>query len=394
MRRAAPTEAEARVLVLAPLGRDAEVTCEALRAGGIGARACRDLGELRRELAAGAAALVVAVEALAGGEAVTFTAALRAQEPWSDLPVVLATAAGRAADARHWAVEALGTAGAVTVLERPIRLPTLLSAVTSAVRVRERQYEMRDLLEELRVTVERLDAERVVRERFVSLLAHDLRGPLSAARLGARLLSLRPESLDARRDVALRIERNVERADRMIRDLLDANRLRAGHRLPLDLQRCDVVEVASDVVADLEDDARARVATSAPDRLEGIWSPDELRRSLWNLVTNALKYGAPAAPVTIEIRRVDESAMVSVHNEGEPIPAEEQPRLFEPFGRARKAEAGRVRGWGLGLTLVRGCVEAHGGRLELSSTAEGGTTFAMWLPLDARPFAAGEPETR
>jgi signal transduction histidine kinase len=165
-----------------------------------------------------------------------FTAALRSQEPWSDLPVVLATAAGRAADARQWAAGAFGRVGAVTVLERPIRLPMLLSAVTVAVRVRERQYEMRDLLEELRVTVERLDAERVVRERFVSLLAHDLRGPLSAARLGARLLSVRPEGLDARRDVAIRIERNVERADRMIRDLLDANRLRAGHRLPLDLQ--------------------------------------------------------------------------------------------------------------------------------------------------------------
>jgi signal transduction histidine kinase len=125
-----------------------------------------------------------------------------------------------------------------------------------------------------------------------------------------------------------------------------------------------------------------------------MWSPDELRRSLWNLVTNALKYGAPATTVTIAIRRVDDSAVISVHNEGEPIPAEEQPLLFEPFGRARRAEAGRVRGWGLGLTLVRGCVEAHGGRLELSSTAEGGTTFAMWLPLDARPFAADAPDAR
>jgi signal transduction histidine kinase len=377
------------VLVLAPLGRDGEVTCEALRAGGVAARACRDLGELRRELAAGAAALVLAAEALAGPEVAAFTAALRAQEPWSDLPIILATAAGRAADARRWAAEAFGRVGTVTVLERPIRLPTLLSAVTVAVRVRERQYEMRDLLEELRVTVERLDAERVVRERFVSLLAHDLRGPLSAARLAARLLVLRPEDLDVRRQVAIRIERNVERADRMIRDLLDATRLRAGHRLPLDLQRCDLVEVAADVVADLEDAARARVAITAPDRLEGVWSPDELRRSIWNLVTNALKYGAPGSPVEIAMRPADGWTVVAVHNEGEPIPAEEQPRLSEPFTRTRRSES-NARGWGLGLTLVRGCVEAHGGRLELSSTAEGGTTFAMWLPLDARAFAAAE----
>jgi signal transduction histidine kinase len=171
----------------------------------------------------------------------------------------------------------------------------------------------------------------------------------------------------------------------MIQDLLDANRLRAGHRLPLDLQPCDLVEIADDVVADLDERDRGRVRVRMPDRLEGVWAPDQLRRALWNLVLNALKYGAADAPVDVDVGRAPDGVRVSVHNEGAPIPPDEQLQIFDPFSRARGADA-RAKGWGLGLTLVRGCAEAHGGRLELSSTHETGTTFTLWLPLDARPF--------
>ena len=142
------------------------------------------------------------------------------------------------------------------------------------------------LLEELRVQVERMGAERTVRERFVSLLAHDLRGPLSTVQMVARMLVARPEQLEDRRALALRIERNVTRIDRMIQDLLDANRVRAGHRLALNLQRCDLVEIVSDLEADLPERDRERVHAKMPDRLEGVWDPDQLRRAVWNLVTS------------------------------------------------------------------------------------------------------------
>jgi signal transduction histidine kinase len=175
----------------------------------------------------------------------------------------------------------------------------------------------------------------------------------------------------------------------MIQDLLDANRVRAGHRLALDLKRCDLVEIASDVIADLQDADRERVRLSAPDRLEGVWAPDQLTRALWNLITNALKHGAPGGQVDVGVGRAPDGAVISVHNSGPEIPLDEQARLFEPFSRSRGAEA-RARGWGLGLTLVRGCAEAHGGAIEVSSTAAAGTTFTLRLPLDARPFQATE----
>jgi signal transduction histidine kinase len=384
---------EQRVLVLTPFGRDAEVTCDVLRGAGIATRPCAALDELAREVRVGAGAIIVSAEALWRGGASVLAQILESQPPWSSIPVVLATARGHGADeAREGVVDLVEHANFVTVLERPIRVVTLRTVVRSALRARQRQYELRDLLEQLRDNVERLDAERVVRERFVALLAHDLRGPLSAATLAAKMLVARPEQLEERRDLAIRIERNMLRVDRMIQDLLDANRVRAGHRLALDLKRCDLVEIAGDVIADLQDADRQRVFLSAPDRLEGVWAPDQLARALWNLITNALKHGAAGGQVHVDISGALDGVALSVHNAGPGIPLDEQARLFEPFSRARGAEV-RARGWGLGLTLVRGCAEAHGGTVELSSTTAGGTTFTLRLPLDARPFQAAEGGT-
>jgi signal transduction histidine kinase len=387
MTAAEGTASELRVLVLAPLGRDAEVTCAVLRSAEIECHACADVRELVREFAAGVGAIVLAPEALGAGDAATIHQLLGSQPPWSDVPVVL-TIAERlgAADVRDRAGGVFNRPGAVTVLERPIRrLVTMQTMIRAALTARQRQYQIRDLIEQLRVNVERLDAEQDVRDRFVSLLAHDLRGPLSTATMAARLLVAHPERLQDRRDLALRIERSMVRADRMIQDLLDANSLRAGHRLTLDLQPCDLPEIASDVITDLSDADRERVVLNAPGRIEGVWAPDQLRRALWNLITNALKYGAPDAPVEVDLTHDASGVVASVHNSGPPIPPEEQARLFAPFGRARSA-VGRTRGWGLGLALVRGCADAHGGSVGLSSTQEAGTTFTMRLPLDARPF--------
>lgn len=88
--------------------------------------------------------------------------------------------------------------------------------------------------------------------------------------------------------------------------------------------------------------------------------------------------------MTVSVRRGGEQAFVSVHNSGNPIAAGDQGRIFEPFARTSAAEAGSQLGWGLGLTLVRGCVEAHGGTIEVVSNAEAGTTFSILLPLDSR----------
>jgi signal transduction histidine kinase len=240
------------------------------------------------------------------------------------------------------------------------------------------------LFGELRDTIATLHVERGMRERFVATLAHDLRGPLSAARFAAELIAREPAR---RQELAIRVERNIDRVDRMIRDLLDANRIRAGEPLPLRLELCDLCALAHQVVEEARTMYGERFVVECSE-VRGIWSADELGRALWNLVSNAVKYGAPKQPITISVTASAGGARASVHNLGEPLPAAELASLFDPFYRSTKARAGGNVGWGLGLTLVRGCAEAHGGHARVSSD-QTGTTFSIELPLDATPYQHG-----
>jgi signal transduction histidine kinase/AmiR/NasT family two-component response regulator len=246
------------------------------------------------------------------------------------------------------------------------------------------------LYTDLRQQVEELGIERELRERFVSILAHDLRGPLAAAKMSAELLIRRTDRLDDKgQSLAGRIERNLDRMDRMIRDLLDVSRVRGGQRLPLRLGRCDLGAVAAEVIEELSAVHGDRFELAKSDAALGIWSHQELHRALWNLGTNAVKYGESDRPITTRIERTASGVRASVHNFGDPIPPEKRGRLFDLYSRLRE---GSGTGWGLGLALVRACAEAHGGRVSIGeSTQEAGTTFMIDLPLDSRPFQASEP---
>jgi signal transduction histidine kinase len=240
---------------------------------------------------------------------------------------------------------------------------------------------------DLQATNHQLRSERGVRERFVAVLAHDLLGPLAAARMGMQLLHAHPELLSERTSVSAQIIHDLERTDRMVRDLLDVHQIRAGHGLTLQLGRTDLVAVVGDVVEELTRIHGDRFSVVAGDHQWGFWSAPEMRRALWNLASNAIKYGGQATPVEIRVRSSSAGAVeVAVHNQGPVIPADDRAALFEPFSRAISGRAVSERGWGLGLTLVKGCVEAHGGSVEIESDLTTGTTFTLRFPTDARPF--------
>ena len=384
MTPAAHKALEQRVLVLAPIGRDALVTREVLARANIAAEPCADLTEVCAKFEEGAGVLFLAEEALTASGLSLLARALGAQPPWSDVPIIISTGAGETTEARVRAVNALGPAGNVTILERPVRVFTMITAVQSALRGRARQFQMRDLHLQVQRQMESLTTERELRARFVSLLAHDLRGPVSAAMFASEMLICSPERLDQRRELGVRIKRSLDRVEEMVRDLLDASRVQAGQPLPLRLDDCELKTLIADVVEELNHIHADRVRMEVAEEIHGIWSAAELRRALWNLTTNGIKYGAARTPVTITARRVDGRVRISIHNEGAPLSAEDQRRIFEPFARARSAEASSQVGWGLGLTLVRGCAEAHGGSVSVESSAEAGTTFTLEVPLDSR----------
>jgi signal transduction histidine kinase len=127
-----------------------------------------------------------------------------------------------------------------------------------------------------------------------------------------------------------------------------------------------------------------RVSVESDGPVRSICSRDALHRALWNLVTNAVKYGAAKQPISIAVSRHDDVVRLSVHNAGAPIPPDELAHIFDAYARTPAADASGRTGWGLGLTLVRGAAEAHGGHVFVTSDAASGTTFTIELPLDAR----------
>lgn len=243
------------------------------------------------------------------------------------------------------------------------------------------------LFADLAITINDLKRERELRELFVAVLAHDLRGPLAAAQAASRMLAMEG-LLDAkdRAVVEKTVDRSIDRMDRMISDLLDVSRVRAGQRLPVQLAPCSLNDIASEVIAELNVNDPGRFRLVQDDGVCGNWSADNLRRALWNFITNALKYGAKDQTVTVSVERRGDRARLSVHNLGPAIPDEVQAQLFEPFIRSKNPGETKSGGWGLGLPLVRACASAHGGTAGVRSDGSNGTEFYLELPLDSSPF--------
>jgi signal transduction histidine kinase len=239
------------------------------------------------------------------------------------------------------------------------------------------------LIAALREHADRAAAETELRDRFVSILMHDLGGPLASARACARRLA--HEGVGHETEAA-RLEAHLARAEAMVGGLVDAHRIRSGHRLPMAIAECDLGDLTGLVVDELRAVHGDRFVVRAEERVRGMWSADQLRRAIANLCANALQHGARGAVVSVTVARRGDAARVSVHNHGPALDREARARLIRPFSVSRPGH-GTPPGWGLGLTLVWGCAEAHGGRLEVESAPGKGTTFTLGLPFDARPYA-------
>jgi PAS domain S-box-containing protein len=232
-----------------------------------------------------------------------------------------------------------------------------------------------------------LEQERELRERFVATLSHDLRTPLTAAQISVQMVERNPDTNPSNRKLAHRISDSLERLDNMIRDLLDANRIRAGEKLPIETEHLKIKQMAASTLEELSTVHGDRFRLEANTEIEGYWSKSGIRRIVENLCNNAIKYGSEHKTVQVEVTLIQEKGCVqlSVRNEGPVIPKEDQSRLFEPFKRSTSALTGGQRGWGLGLTLVKGIAEAHGGEVSVVSSEGTGTIFSVILPIDSRP---------
>jgi signal transduction histidine kinase len=227
--------------------------------------------------------------------------------------------------------------------------------------------------------------EQVRREELIATISHDLRNPLSVAKMSAEILKNKASSTSGTEPLAEKILRSIDRSDRMIHDLLDSYRIRAGKRMPLSMERYSMAALAGDVIKEMTALHGDRFRLHVTADVNGYWSLDGMRRVLENLLSNAVKYGAPGSPINVTVEEAEGKMRLSVNNHGAPLSSEEQKRILQPYERGRDARRSG-RGWGIGLTLVRGIIDAHGGTVRVLSSAEDGTTFIVENPLDSRPF--------
>ncbi len=228
------------------------------------------------------------------------------------------------------------------------------------------------------------------REQFTASVSHDLRNPISAAKLNCELIlkiveKIPDETQRGRlQTYAQRIANNMKRADRLIQELLDLTALQFGEKLRLNIVECEMLNLVHTVANELSPEERARMEIRGTEA-KGFWDCAAFRRLIENLVSNAFKYGSRESIVAVEVSVTHGRVLLSVHNDGSVIPPEDRDFLFKLFRQGQQGKHGG-KGWGIGLAMVKTVAEAHGGSVGLDSSVDQGTTFTVDVPLDGRPF--------
>lgn len=241
-----------------------------------------------------------------------------------------------------------------------------------------------------------VDAERH-REEFLSIVSHELKTPLTPLKALAQLIRGRirrsrasgtPPDLDVLEKNLATIERQVDRMNGLVNDLLEVSRAGRGS-FELQPESFDLApavrEMVQRYVDSTADEGRHTLTVEAPETLSVVADQRRVEQVLWNLIGNAVKYSPRGGPVRVRLAGEDGSALIEVTDQGIGVPAEDIQRIGRaPFSRG-SGKAGSFAGMGIGLYLSRLVVEGHGGDLALESEGEDkGATFRVRLPLEGR----------
>ena len=396
-----------RVLLLAPTQRDGDASRALLASAGIECVLCPDVKTLCGENALGAAAVILPEETVVTEAADRLAQMIRQQPVWSDLPVIVLTRGGIESPA---GTRALALLGNVTLVERPVRVSTLLSVVRVAIRARLRQYQIRDHL------AEQVRAEQAIREardcaqagdrakeQFLAVLSHELRTPLSPVVLALGAIEKEPQLPEHLREQIAMVRRNIDLETKLIDDLLDVSRVASGKlRLRAETVRLhELLRHVTQVCAADVAEKRLKLATdfrATRDSVTG--DPARLQQVFWNLLKNAIKFSDEGGRISLSTK--DAAAepgrvRVEVIDRGPGIPPDVLPRLFHAFEQGDPSLTRRFGGLGLGLAISKAIVDLHGGAISAESDGAGrGARFIVELATsssaaDAAPPAALSP---
>jgi PAS domain S-box-containing protein len=258
---------------------------------------------------------------------------------------------------------------------------------------REAEEKKQELLREqlARAASERAsrELERVSRakDEFLATMSHELRTPLNAIQGWATLLQRKPREEDKLERGLDAIERNARAQTKLINDLLDVSRIITG-KLRLSLLRTDLVPLlsaAADVVKPAADAKGVRLVVDIDPSLGSAMADSErIQQIMWNLLTNAVSFTPRGGRVTVTGQRGDSAIVIRVQDTGRGIAREHLPHVFERFMQVDSSTTRSHGGLGLGLSIVRHLVEAHGGVVEVTSEGLGkGAAFTVTLPVRA-----------
>ena len=376
-----------RVLLVAPTGRDSALLAQVLNEAGFDAFACPSVVAACAEAQKGAAALLIGEEALGSADLIALNQLLDGQPEWSDLPVLIMVVGGRETleteeRARQRADLHLKN---ITLLERPIRMATLVSAIEVAIRARHRQYEIRANLEQRATAQEavRRSEKLAVAGRLAASIAHEINNPLESVTNLLYLISA-SDNVDDIKMFARTAEQELARVSEITTQTLRFHRQQSN---PVEASLGDIIESVLALFHARLQGARIRVRCEFRTTQKVVMFAGEIRQVIANLVQNALDamhHGGTlhlrVLPVERHGRLGSPGVRVLVGDSGTGIPERIRATLFEPFVTTKGAT-----GTGLGLWVSKEIIEKHKGELKFrtsEATAHHGTVFSIFLPTD------------
>ncbi len=373
MGTAKKVDLENRVLVFMPTGRDASLICASLAKAEVQAQICANAKELEKTFALGAGTILLAEEALQNGTLEHLVELFDQQPVWSDIPVILFASSGHNAEKL---LSIVGTRFNATIVERPIRITILISAVRGALRARQRQYQIRDLLYQLKESDHQKDL-------FLATLSHELRTPLNSILGWIQLLRSNSDTVNTEKGLEV-IERNARVQSEIISDILFVSRIITG-KLTLNLRPINLIPVIEESIEVMLPSIQAKNIHLHVffDHKIGLIKGDQerLKQVFWNILSNAVKFTPPGGKIEVSGFVNGDEIEIEISDSGAGIDPEFLPYIFERFRQADSSYTRKVGGLGLGLAIVRHLAELHGGSVSAKSQGLGyGSAFTIKLP--------------
>lgn len=241
-----------------------------------------------------------------------------------------------------------------------------------------RRDEVTALAHDFDSTAARLQELQDAQQRLFHDVSHELRSPLSRLQAVVGVLRQSPAKLDVMVD---RMDREIERLDALVGEVLTLARLTAGSNFPLKTQRLDIIDLLNEILGDAAFEAQAR-AVSITTSVDGVFltnvDGELIYRAIENIVRNAVKYTAEQSRISVHCEMTADRLKICVADQGPGVRRDELERIFQPFSRGRDAVA--RGGYGLGLAIARQAIERHGGRVYASLPDAGGLSITVELP--------------